>query len=185
MRTRLFPEQLSTARLILRPLELSDAERVSRFTSDPGVARMVGAIPLPHPRVCAEGWIQIMKARAPLDRDFPYAVELPGEGLIGCVGAHARGERAFEIGYWFGRPYWGEGFATEAARKLARAAQTLGQVFAGCFTDNPASARVLAKVGFIDTGRTEHRYSLARGVKVETHVLALQAASAVPQETAA
>ncbi|NWG52889.1 MAG: GNAT family N-acetyltransferase [Hydrogenophilaceae bacterium] len=181
-------ERYLTQRLVLRPLEFEDAARVSRFTSDPAVARMVGMIPLPHPRICAEGWIQIMKARAPLARDFPYAVELPGEGMIGCIGVHARGEgeraRLYELGYWFGRPYWGEGFATEAAKRLAAAAQALGQIIAGHYLDNPASGRVLEKAGFVDVGRIEKRFSLARAAKVETRIMALAAAAGEWRESA-
>ncbi|MBI1186172.1 MAG: GNAT family N-acetyltransferase [Alphaproteobacteria bacterium] len=168
-----------TQRLVLRPLELTDAPRVSRFTSDPAVARNVGMIPLPHPRICAEGWILIMKARAPLARDFPYAVDLPGEGMIGCIGVHVREAEgpAHELGYWFGRPYWGEGFATEAARRLADAARPLGRVVAGHYLDNPASGRVLEKAGFVYSGGVEKRYSLARAAKVDTRMMALDAAA--------
>ena len=60
---------IRTERLLLRPLELADAPRVSALTSEPGVARMVGMIPAPNPTICAEGWILIMRARAPLGRD--------------------------------------------------------------------------------------------------------------------
>jgi RimJ/RimL family protein N-acetyltransferase len=173
---------------MLRPLEFTDAARVSRFTSDPAVARMVGMIPLPHPSICAEGWIQIMKARAPLARDFPYAVDLPGEGMIGCIGVHARGEAAgapvYELGYWFGRPYWGEGFATEAARGLAQAARALGRLVAGYYVDNPASGRVLEKAGFVASGRIEKRFSLARGAHVDTHMMAHAALAPALRESA-
>lgn len=164
---------IETERLILRPIELADAQRVAAFTSDPAVARMVGMIPLPNPKIAAEGWILIMHARRPLGRDHVFGVELPGEGLIGCVGAHAKKQGEIEIGYWFGRPYWGRGFASESARALAEAARELGQVTAGHFVDNPASGRVLEKAGFAYTGAIEPRFSLARGVKVDCRLMVL------------
>ena len=169
---------LETERLILRPLEFADAARIARFTSDPEVARMVGAIPLPHPRICVEGWILIMKARQPLGTDHVFGVELPGEGLIGCVGAHERRGGVIEVGYWFARPYWGCGYATEATRAVAQAARDLGRVMAAHFVDNPASGRVLEKVGFAYTGEIEQRFSLARGEKVDTRLMALRAQAA-------
>jgi RimJ/RimL family protein N-acetyltransferase len=165
---------IETERLILRPLEFADAARIARFTSDPEVACMVGAIPLPHPRICVEGWILITKARKPLGADHVYGVELPGEGLIGCVGAHERKGGAIEVGYWFARSYWGHGYATEATRAIALAARELGPVGAGHFVDNPASGRVLEKAGFAYTGEIEQRFSIARGAKVDTRLMALR-----------
>jgi RimJ/RimL family protein N-acetyltransferase len=166
---------METERLVLRPLDFADATRIARFTSDPEVARMVGAIPAPHPRICVEGWILILKARKPLGMDHVFGVELPGEGLIGCVGAHERKGGAIEVGYWIARPFWGQGYATEATRAIAAAARDLGPVTAGHFVDNLASGRVLEKAGFAYTGEVEQRFSLARGVKVDTRLMALRA----------
>ncbi len=69
----------------------------------------------------------------------------------GCCGLHLRESGLFELGYWLGRPFWGHGYATEAARKLAGFAFSrlkATQLTAGYFHDNPASGRVLEKVGF-------------------------------------
>jgi RimJ/RimL family protein N-acetyltransferase len=158
--------KIETDRLTIRRLRLSDAARVSAFTCDPGVVHMTGRIPLQNPEVAAEGWILILLARAPLGKEHVFAVELEGEGLIGCIGAHAQESGAFEFGYWFGRPYWGKGYASEAARAVAAEAQELGPLEAGHFVDNPASGRVLEKAGFVYTGDIVPTYSLGRGVKV-------------------
>ena len=69
-------------------------------------------------------------------------------------------------GYWFGRPYWGKGFATEALQALTSAARSLGALEAGHFVDNPASGRVLSKGGFGYTGETKPLFSMARGASV-------------------
>lgn len=166
-------DTIETERLLLRPLKLADAPRVAHFTSDIDVARMVSMIPSPNPLVAAEGWILIVQARKPLNRDFIYAVELQGEGLAGVVGAHERANGEIELGYWFGRPFWGRGYATEAARAVAEAARPLGRVTAGHFIDNPASGRVLQKAGFDYTGVVEQHFSLARKAKVQTRRMAL------------
>ena len=157
---------IETKRLKLRRLRMSDAPRVARFCNDPGVGRNLARTPLPYIEAAAEGWIMITRARAPLGRDFVFAVDLEGEGLIGVVGAHRGEADAYEVGYWFGRPYWGNGFATEALRVFAAAASCLGQLEAGHFVDNPASGRVLLKAGFAYTGETWPQFSLARGESV-------------------
>lgn len=157
---------IETKRLKLRALQVSDATRIARFCGDPGVGRNLAMTPLPYLDVAAEGWIMIVRARAPQGRDFVYGVELPGEGLVGCIGAHRKGDDAFEIGYWFGRPYWGQGFATEALQGFLAQARSLGALEAGHFVDNPASGRVLIKGGFAYTGETKEMFSLGRGENV-------------------
>lgn len=158
--------EIETERLRLRPLRMSDAGRVARFAGDPGVARMILRAPTPYLECAAEGWIMTLNARAPLGADFVFAADVEGEGLVGVIGAHKRGDESFEVGYWFGRPYWGQGYATEALRGFVSAAQSLGPLQAGHFVDNPASGRVLEKGGFAYTGETETLYSLGRNARV-------------------
>ncbi len=158
--------EIGTRRLKLRELRQSDAARVARFCGDPAVGRNLAMTPLPYLEAAAEGWIMIVRARAPQGRDVVFGVDLPGEGLIGCIGAHRKRGEAFEVGYWFGRPYWGRGFATEALQGFVAQAQSLGALEAGHFIDNPASGRVLEKGGFAYTGETEPMFSLGRGESV-------------------
>jgi RimJ/RimL family protein N-acetyltransferase len=160
-------EVFETERLRLRLLAMSDAAAVARLAGDPDVARMILRAPLPYLEVAAEGWIMTLKARAPLGEDFVRAVEREGEGLVGVIGAHARGDGGFEVGYWFGRPYWGRGYATEALNSFLADARGLGALEAGHFVDNPASGRVLEKNGFVYTGDTEWLFSLGRGARAQ------------------
>jgi RimJ/RimL family protein N-acetyltransferase len=156
--------EISTERLKLRAPRMSDAPRIARFCNDPAVGRMLAMTPLPYLESAAEGWLMTLAARAPLGEDFVYAVESNlGAGLIGMIGAHKRGEGVFEVGYWFGRPFWGQGFATETARGFVAEARALGVLTAGHFIDNPASGRVLEKAGFAYTGAIEPLFSMARG----------------------
>jgi RimJ/RimL family protein N-acetyltransferase len=158
---------LKTERLILRPLALTDAARFARFAADPCVARMTGTFPLQQSTVTAEGWILIRLAREAAGwPDAVFAIELPGEGLIGCIGANpAKGK--VEIGYWLGRPFWGRGFASEALKAVTAyaAGLDLGPVVASHFVDNPASGRLLEKAGFAPTGEVKPHFSLARAAK--------------------
>jgi len=68
----------------------------------------------------------------------------------------------FEFGYWLGKPYWKQGYATEAARRLVAFAfddMKADYVWAGWFHDNPRSGNVLAKLGVKSTAELV-RYAL-------------------------
>ena len=169
--------EIETERLKLRRLRMSDAPRIAHFCGDPAVGRNLAMTPLPYLPVAAEGWIMTLAARRPLGKEFVFAIELPGEGMIGAIGAHAHPEGSFEIGYWFSRPYWGKGFATEALKAFVSEARRLGPLEAGHFADNPASGRVLAKGGFAYTGEVAPTFSLARGETVPCKRMRLSGAS--------
>ena len=154
---------IETDRLVLRRLCIEDGARISHFTSDLAVARMTSRIPHPHPVSAAEGFVLIMRAREALGRDHVFAIDLRGEGLVGLIGAHQGEGARHEIGYWLGRPFWGQGLASEALGAFLGKARNLGALEAGHFEDNPASGRVLEKAGFVYTGDIAPQFSLARG----------------------
>jgi RimJ/RimL family protein N-acetyltransferase len=158
--------RIETERLTLRPVERGDCTRVAQFLADTDVARMTASAPSPYPPVAAEGWLMLMRARAPLGEDFVFAIELEGEGdgLIGVMSAHKRAARRI-VGYWLGKPYWGRGYASEALLAFVDAAEVMGVLEADHFVDNPASGRVLEKAGFEPTGVVEPSFSMARGAK--------------------
>jgi RimJ/RimL family protein N-acetyltransferase len=163
---------LKTERMTLRPIRLEDAPRVAGFTRAPDIARMVSFMPDPQPLIAAEGYILIAMARLALGREYVFAMDLAGDGLVGVIGAHPKADRV-EIGYWVGKPYWGRGFATEAARETADFAAALdaGPVTARHFADNPASGRVLEKAGFVYTGEVKPIFSLSRGVNAPSRMM--------------
>lgn len=148
---------LATDRLRLRAVVESDAADIQRLANDIDVARMTAVIPHPYEDGVAEEWIASSRTDYETGRGSNFAItlretaELIGVCGIGIAAAHDRGE----FGYWIGRPYWGNGYATEAARALvAHAFGDLGlnRLQAGAFTHNPASIRVLEKVGLREEG---------------------------------
>ena len=173
---------IKTERLTLRPLELRDAPAPAAASSDWDVARMVSTLPFPHPAIAVEGFILIEQARRALALDHVFAIETRDGRVIGVCGAHVRGRdyqgRNVEIGYWLGRPHWGRGYATEAAAAIADFGVELGRgpLIARHFADNPASGRVLSKIGFRYTGERRLSFSLARGVKTESLMMERPAA---------
>jgi len=165
-------DEIRTERLVLRPLVLEDAPAFSRLANDYDISRMTGSIPHPFPRLSAEFKIMYMLSQKHRGLAIPYAITRDGGPLIGVVDLFRRSRvAAFEIGYWIGKPYWGKGYMTEACQALIdEARKTLGvkALTAGAFTDNPASIRVLEKLGFVQTGKSEPYFSIARLKKAKS-----------------
>jgi len=151
-----FPEIL-TERLRLRALEHEDAPVVQRLAGDRRVADTTSLIPHPYPDGMAEAWIVSREAAWELGRGLVLAITLRATGgLIGAIGLGLDPEsRVAEMGYWVGVPYWGCGYATEAARAMVAHGFThlgLERIHAHHFARNPASGRVLQKAGLLPEG---------------------------------
>ena len=172
MRTIPPSPRIETDRLALRTPRPDDALRLARLADDFDIARMTS---LPHPYGLAEAEDFLARtAIQDLSRDVNFAIEMADQGLVGVIGLHPRGPLGPEIGYWIGRPYWGRGLATEAARAvLAWARDVWGRraVVSGHFADNPASGRVLEKAGFLYTGEIQPRHCAARGEIAPTRMM--------------
>ncbi|WP_374656028.1 GNAT family N-acetyltransferase [Phenylobacterium sp.] len=156
---------ITTQRLRLRKPRRSDAAQLAIHANDFDVARMTTGMPYPYGVDHAEGFLEKTSEGDPA-REAVFVIDHPDHGAIGVLGFHTQEGRDSEIGYWLGRPWWGEGYATEAAKgALIWAHQAWGRRFmrAGHFTDNPASGQVLCNAGFLYTGDVELRSSVARG----------------------
>jgi RimJ/RimL family protein N-acetyltransferase len=154
---------MRTKRLLLRDLTLRDVRRIAMLASDWDVARMTGRIPHPYSEELARQWISDLS-----EGEFVQGIVSQGE-LVGLCGYMPDGNSA-EIGYWVGKPWWGRGFATEAAGALIDYCfNEVGfeRITCGHFVDNPASARVIAKLGFRFTG-WERVWCEARQSDVDT-----------------
>ncbi|MBY0344399.1 MAG: GNAT family N-acetyltransferase [Sphingomonadales bacterium] len=157
-------------RLFLRPAFPEDCGAILAGIGEESIVRNLARAPWPYTMDDARNF-----AALPQDQRLPhFVVTVPGNGVIGSAGMGEH-EGEPELGYWIAREHWGRGYATEAAGAVLRIARTLGhrRVVAGHFTDNPASGRVLRKLGFIPTGRPGKRFSLARGQMVESVEYAL------------
>lgn len=151
--------ELHTPRLLLRAFAPADATAVQRLAGDEAVASTTLNIPHPYPDGVAEAWIATHAGAFDRGESLSLAVARATTGeLVGAVGlvtinqTHARAE----IGYWIGKPYWGNGYCTEAARALIDYAfNVLGlhRVYAYHLTRNPASGRVMRKLGLVHEGR--------------------------------
>jgi len=179
-------DEIRTERLVLRQLTLEDATAISKLASDKDISRMTGTFPHPFPLLAAEFRVMHMRAQNRRGLAFPYAITVDGGELMGmCDVFRSAPDAALEIGYWIGKPYWGNGYVTEAVKGLMlEAHETLGanSLIAGAFSDNPASLRVLQKLGFKLTGEEEMYFSMGRMEKA--HSLNLRLDFETPQRAA-
>lgn len=167
------PETIATTRLTLREPRWDDAARLAELANDFDVVRMTTGMPFPYTLQDADGFLRRMQARDRA-REAVFAIDHADEGVVGVLGFHPTEPRAPEVGYWIGRPYWGQGYATEAATAAldwARAGWGRRLVVSGHFADNPASGRVLEKAGFLYTGVVQPRHSKARGEAAPTRMM--------------
>ena len=158
------PPELRTERLVLRGFTMADAPQVATLAGDREVALNTLNIPHPYEVAEAESWIESQPGQFRRREAATYAVTLASNaGVIGAVGLILdAANRSAELGYWIGRPYWGRGYATEAARAVVAwgfGELALHRIHASHFPRNPASGRVLEKLGMRHEGRLrEHVY---------------------------
>ena len=153
-----------TERLLLRPGWAEDAPALAQAIADEAIVRNLATAPWPYALRDAEAFLSA--PRDPVLPSFLIFERTAGEpALVGACGLGRRPSGAVELGYWIAREHWNRGFATEAGLALLDIAEALGlqRLEASYFIDNPASGRVLEKLGFLPTGIAAPRYSCARG----------------------
>lgn len=163
--------RLSTDRLVLRPFTLSDGPVVEELAGAREVADTTLAMPHPYPAGGGAAWIAGHEDNWSRNSVLALAVcDRRSQNLLGAVSLHVdEMHRHGEIGYWIGAKYWGNGYATEAARAMVDYGFTelgLHRVQARHFVRNPASGRVLQKLGMTLEGT--HRDLYVRWEQFET-----------------
>ena len=151
--------QIKTERLRLRPLELLDASDIQRLAGDRDVAATTRSIPHPYPDGYAGRWIGDCQAESETGSLVISAVTLRESGeFVGIVELQIDGgppSQQAQLSYWIGKPHWSRGYATEAATAIVKhgfANLGLERVRASHFSRNPASGRVLQKIGMSHEG---------------------------------
>lgn len=152
------PQGLRTARLLLRSFEREDIPAIVRLAGATEIAATTMHIPHPYAEDDARSFLAKASEDFRAGRSISFAISIsPGRELCGGLGLSiAEPHWHAELGYWIGLPFWGKGYATEAARgALAFGFQTLGlhRIYAHHFAGNRASQRVLEKIGMRHEGR--------------------------------
>ena len=153
---------LTTARLVLRPFTLADAPAIQRLAGDARVADTTLTVPHPYKDGMAEAWIEQHEPTHAAGAGVVFAVTEPSAGLVGALSlALERTHSRAELGYWIAVAHWGKGYATEAAiAAIAYGFDALGvnRIQAAYLPRNPASGRILEKVGMRLEGRRRQYY---------------------------
>ena len=163
-----------TPRLLLRPGFAEDAPALAAAIGHQAIARNLAVVPWPYTLRDAEAFLA-----SPRDPVLPtmliFERTRTAPELIGSCGLARRTSGSVELGYWIARSHWSRGFATEACSALVDIARTLGleSLEGSHFLDNPASGRVLEKLGFEPVGIVAPRMSCARGEEVPARLMRL------------
>lgn len=156
---------LVTRRLTLRPPLEVDAEAITQALGNPNVSRMLSRVPQPYAKTDAREWI----ARAQKDQESCHFA-IYGQALLGVISVEQKAD-TYNLGYWLAEPHWGKAYMSEAARAvLSYAFRTLGcqAIQSGAYEDNPASRRILEKLGF-ESNRTIQDFNVTRKCDVPCH----------------
>ncbi len=160
---------LTSPRMVLRPLQPSDAGLLALYTGDKRVAEGTRSIPHPLPPGATEQFIA--RVTAPKREEDVWVLDgsmADASSVLGLLSLKPLDRQQSQIGFWVAPAFWNAGFASEAVRCVIdinpHKARTL---FAEVFQDNPASAHVLTNAGFDYLGDAE-AYSVARCTTVPT-----------------
>lgn len=174
-----------TERLLLRPGWAEDAPALAAAIADEMIVRNLATAPWPYRLRDAEAFLA--QPRDPVLPSFLIFERTDGApNLVGSCGLGRRPSGAVELGYWIARPFWGRGYATEAGLALIGIAKALGftQLEGSHFVDNPASAKVLEKLGFEPLGITAPRLSCARGSEAQARLMRLELVEQLEEDEA-
>ncbi|MGA8153171.1 MAG: GNAT family protein [Terriglobales bacterium] len=145
---------LHTKRLLLRPFTRNDIPELVPLIGAREVAATTRRIPYPYTEADAEEFVAQAQVGAEINLGIWLlaGLSLVGGGILRPDLNHQHAE----LGYWIGVPYWGKGYATEAAQELVRYGfqeLRLHRIYASHTANNPASGKVLSKVGMQREGR--------------------------------
>lgn len=154
---------IQTERLTLRAFYLSDAKRVQQLAGAFEIADTTGHMPHPYLDGMAEDWIGGQAEEFNDGDAATFAITLRSTGeLMGAIGLtlQSHHQRA-EMGYWLGVSYWNKGYMSEAAAAVIAYGFEelhLNRIYSSYFPRNPASGRVMQKVGMTHEGTLRQHF---------------------------
>ncbi|MUK87872.1 GNAT family N-acetyltransferase [Ornithinibacillus sp. L9] len=148
---------IATNRLLLRLFETSDALEVTRLCNNYNIYRNTLYLPYPYSNEDALSWIENHLSNFNNNKSYELAITDKATGkLYGAIAlSNNQNFNNGEMAYWIGEEYWGNGYATEASKAMLDFAfheKEYHKVFARHFNSNPASGRVLQKIGMNQEG---------------------------------
>jgi RimJ/RimL family protein N-acetyltransferase len=167
--------RLETRRLWLRWLRQADTQAIVRLAGEKAVAEMTALIPHPYPPDAATAFVFDSRKANALGDELRLAITVKGRPnhLIGMVGIRRLEDAPPDLGYWLGTPFWGAGYATEAAREALRVAfetLELREVVSYTALTNQRSMAVMRRLGMREAGAFDHPL-VAEGHRLRPHRL--------------
>lgn len=140
---------IETERILMRLSETDDAKRVAFLANNKNIADKLYFLPQPYTEADALEWFENHHKNYNNKKCFDFMITVNNE-IIGVIGLSLNVNNGAEIGYWLGEDYWNMGYASEAAEALIEFGfkhLKLHKIYAGHFSSNKASGRVMEKVG--------------------------------------
>lgn len=178
MKSDLRIDVLPTRRLLLRPYDMEDAERLTELLQDPEIHRWTSAIPFPYTLAHAQDFLEQRAIEDAAGTSFVWAICLADGGeVIGAMGLHEvqPAHSKAELGYWIGEAFRGQGYATEAARRVIAWCFEVGEfhrIQATHFPGNQGSARVMRSIGMQQEGYLRG-YGFKNGEPIDVYLHAI------------
>jgi RimJ/RimL family protein N-acetyltransferase len=167
---------IKAKKFILRTPQKSDAADIAKNINNIKIVRNLAVVPFPYKLKDAKLYIDKMLRTMTKEKPTDYVMYIVIDNeVVGAVGAHhiEYGHKA-EIGYWLGEKHWGKGIMSEAVKKfipLVTKKFKLRRVAAKAFSYNPASMRILEKVGMKFEGVLK-KEALKNGKYIDSHLYA-------------
>jgi len=167
--------KLKGSTFCLRGWQLTDEEALVKYANNPRVsANLFDTFPYPYTVDDARQWLNSQQG---IEKPTFFAIEIDGEA-VGGIGIAIKADvyrRSANIGYWLGEPFWGKSLMTEVVSLMVDYAFKnfdLARLQAGVYSSNPASMRVLEKVGFVKEGVAQ-KAIFKRGEMLDEHIYAM------------
>lgn len=144
------PARLTTDRLVLTTPTLAHVPEMAVLANSKAIHEVLSR--LPHPYDESDG-VFFIENIARGETEFAWSILCDGR-FIGTIGLHLLPDLLPELGYWLGEPFWGRGYATEAAIAVVAAARAAGvpALRSRALLTNAGSRGVLRKAGFSEIG---------------------------------
>ncbi len=159
------PDTINTDRLLLRVPVLADAPALTELANNWEIHKFLARLPYPYTRDHGADFITNL---ARTNEEHAFAIINEQSNFVGVIGLHLNHGEDPELGYWLGQPFWGKGYATEAALGVVQAAVRAGfsRLTARSITENKGSVGVLLKAGFVAISEGIDDCGQHKGVRV-------------------
>ncbi len=157
-----FPE-LYTERLRLGKIRTKDLPLITEYANNKKISDNTLSFPFPYAEENAVFWMEMEIQGFQKKENFIFAIyEKKSDQFIGGIGLHIdKNNNKAELGYWIAEPFWNKGFASEAGNEILNYGFNilgLNKIFGTHFLYNPASKRVLRKIGMYKEAEMKQHY---------------------------